>query len=174
MRVFPALAALLLSFQAAAAQSVEETELAHALLRGMNPQSITHNREVCGYILRAPSGRLEISKASWGGPASCGTLPVPEGYTILSSWHTHAAWAEGYDGEVPSTIDVQGDMAMGINGWVATPGGRLWFINGQTGFMYQVCGRDCLPSDPGFYPEEHGPVEKQYTLAELRRRFAGR
>ncbi len=153
------------------AQSVQETELVHALFRGMNPQSIEHNREVCGYIVLSPSGQLEVSKASWGGEASCATLPVPPGYTILSSWHTHAAWGRGYDGEVPSTIDVEGDMRLGINGWVATPGGRLWFINGQTGFMYQVCGRECLPTDPNFFPEEHGPVEKQYTLAQLRRRL---
>ncbi len=173
MRAIPALFALLTMALPATAQSVEETELVHALFRSMNQQSITHNREVCGYIVRTPSGDLDISKVSWGGPAACATIPVEPGYTILSSWHTHAAWAPGYDGEVPSTIDVEGDMQMGVNGWVATPGGRLWFIDGQSGFMYQVCGRNCLPSDPGFYPQEHGPVEKQYTLAELRRRFAG-
>jgi len=171
MRLISALLALVLTTPAAFAQSVEETELVYALLRNMNQQSITHNREVCGYIVRTPAGTLEVSKVSWGGPASCATIPVPPEYTIISSWHTHAAWAPGYDGEVPSTIDVEGDMGMGINGWVSTPGGRMWFINGQTGFMYQVCGRDCLPTDPGFYPEEHGPVEKQYTLAQLRRRF---
>ncbi|WP_071675954.1 DUF4329 domain-containing protein [Nioella nitratireducens] len=174
MRVFPALFALLTMAVPATAQSVEETELVHALFRSMNPQSIAHNREVCGYVVRSPAGELGISKVSWGSPAACATIPVEPGFTIVSSWHTHAAWAQGYDGEVPSTIDVEGDMQMGVNGWVATPGGRLWFIDGQSGFMYQVCGRECLPTDPGFYPEEHGPVEKRYTLAELRRRFVGR
>lgn len=174
MRLLSALLVLVLAAPATLAQSVEETELVHALLRNMNRESIQYDREVCGHILRAPSGRLEVSKVSWGGPASCAMLPVPAGYTVLSSWHTHAAWAPGYDGEVPSTVDVEGDMARGINGWVSTPGGRLWFVNGQTGFIYQVCGRNCLPSDPGFVAEEHGPVEKMYTLAELRRRFAGR
>ncbi len=173
MRIFFALLLIFGSgtFSSANAQTIEETQLVHALFRNMNPQSIEHDREVCGFILRSPSGELEVSKASWGGPASCAFMPVPDGYSVVSSWHTHAAWAPGYDGEVPSTVDVEGDISRGTNGWVATPGGRLWFIDGSQGFLYQVCGRDCLPSDPGFYPEEHGPVEKQYTLGALRARF---
>ncbi|QBY02503.1 DUF4329 domain-containing protein [Rhodophyticola sp. CCM32] len=156
------------------AQSSEETEFITALFMNMNPLSIEFNREVCGYLVRDPSGDLVSTKASWGGPASCASLPVPPEMQILSSWHTHAAWGEGYDGEVPSTIDVEGDMRQGVNGWVATPGGRLWFVNGQTGDIHQVCGRDCLPSDPNFFPEEHGPVAKRYTLDGLRARFGQR
>lgn len=154
-----------------AAQSDEETEFVTALLTNLNPLSIEFNREVCGHIVRHPDGRLETTKLSWGTEASCASLPPPGGAQILSSWHTHAAWGRGYDGEVPSTIDVEGDMRTGLNGWVSTPGGRLWFINGQTGHMHQVCGRDCLPSDPGFVPEEHGPVDKEYSLEGLRARF---
>ena len=157
-----------------AAQSEEETEFVMALLANLNTQSIQFNREVCGFIVRHPDGRLESTKLSWGTEASCASSPVPPGLEPISSWHTHAAWGRGYDGEVPSTIDVEGDMRFGVNGWVSTPGGRLWFINGQTGDMHQVCGRDCLPSDPGFVPEEHGPVAKEYSLEELRARFGFR
>ena len=157
--------------QPLSAQSEEETEFVMALLTNLNPQSIQFNREVCGYIVRHPDGRLESTKLSWGTEASCASSPIPPDVVPISSWHTHAAWGRGYDGEVPSTIDVEGDMRFGVNGWVSTPGGRLWFIDGQSGDMRQVCGRDCLPSDPGFFPEEHGPVEKEYTLDELRARF---
>ncbi len=174
MRLVLSLFITLLVVPVANAQSAQETELVMALSRGMNRQSVEYDREVCGYIVLNPQGQMEVSKLSWGGNASCGNMPVPAGYTIISSWHTHAAWAEGYDGEVPSSVDVEGDMRMGVNGWVATPGGRLWYIDGRNGDMHQVCGRDCLPSDPGFFPEEHGPVEKQYTLAELRARFSRR
>ncbi|MEM6609772.1 MAG: DUF4329 domain-containing protein [Pseudomonadota bacterium] len=153
------------------AQSAEETEFATALLTNLNPLSIEFNREVCGFIVRRPDGGLDSTKMSWGTEASCASSPIPPELEPISSWHTHAAWGRGYDGEVPSTIDVEGDMRFGVNGWVATPGGRLWFIDGTTGTMRQVCGRDCLPSDPNFFPEEHGPVEKEYTLDELRRRF---
>lgn len=68
-------------------------------------------------------------------------------------------------------LDVEGDMSFGVNGWVATPGGRLWFIDGETGSTRQVCGRDCLPSDPNFFAEDYGPVAKEYTFEQLRRRF---
>lgn len=160
--------------QDAAAQSREETEFVTALLTNLNPLSIEFNREICGFVVRRPGGELESTKVSWGTEATCASSPVPPGYEVLSSWHTHAAWGRGYDGEVPSTIDVEGDMRLGVNGWVSTPGGRLWFVNGQTGDTHQVCGRDCLPADPNFFPEEHGPVEKRYTLQALRLRFGER
>lgn len=153
------------------AQSTQETEFAMAILTNINPLSIQFNREVCGFIVRHPDGRLDSTKLSWGTEASCASLPIPPGVEPVSSWHTHAAWGRGYDGEVPSTIDVEGDMRFGVNGWVATPGGRVWFVDGATGNIRQVCGRDCLPSDPNFFPEEHGPVAKEYTLDELRARF---
>jgi hypothetical protein len=89
----------------------------------------------------------------------------------VSSWHTHAAWARGYDGEVPSIQDVEGDMSMGVNGWVATPGGRLWFVDGNTGALGRSAGADCLPVDPGFVPEEHGPVPDALSLDGLYQRF---
>jgi hypothetical protein len=156
------------------AQSPEETAFARGLLTNLNRLSIQFNREVCGFIVRSPSGRIQSTKASWGTAASCMSNPVPPEMTVISSWHTHAAWGLGYDGEVPSTIDVEGDMRMGVDGWVSTPGGRLWFIDGQTGRLEQICGRDCLPADPNFYPEEHGPVAKNYTLSTLQSRFGQR
>lgn len=174
MRFIPAFMTALFLCSGASAQSNEEAELVLAMFRAMNPQSITYDREVCGYIVRNPAGRLEVSKASWGGVASCGTMPVPAGYQIVSSWHTHAAWAQGYDNEVPSTVDVEGDLAQHIDGWLATPGGRVWFINGQTGEMHQYCGPECMPSDPNSRLDSRGPVDRRYSLAELRARFASR
>lgn len=153
------------------AQSTQETTFIMALMESMNALSVTLNREVCGYVLRDAAGVYSSTKVSWGGPASCASLPLIDGMTAVSSWHTHAAWGEGYDGEVPSTQDVEGDMSFGVNGWVGTPGGRLWFVDGTTGAMRQICGRGCLPVDPNFFPEEHGPVAESYTLDGLYRRF---
>lgn len=140
-------------------------------MQSMNALSVRFNREVCGFVLQLPDGSYDSTKVSWGGHASCASLPLTPGARPVSSWHTHAAWGEGYDGEVPSIQDVEGDMNFGVNGWVATPGGRLWFVDGQTGFMRQVCGRDCLPVDPNFFPEEHGPVQGSYSLDGLYQRF---
>ena len=155
----------------ATAQSAQEYAFVLGLMQSMNQLSVRFNREVCGYILRHPNGAYSSTKVSWGGEASCASLPLQDGVTVASSWHTHAAWGEGYDGEVPSIQDVEGDMNMGVNGWVGTPGGRLWFVDGQTGTMRQACGRGCLPEDPDFFPEEHGPVSEIYTLDGLYARF---
>lgn len=153
------------------AQSAQETAFVLGLMESMNALSVRFNREVCGYVLRHPNGAYSSTKVSWGGHASCASLPVVPGMDVVSSWHTHAAWGRGYDGEVPSIQDVEGDMRMGVNGWVGTPGGRLWHVDGRTGSMRQVCGRGCLPEDPNFFPEEHGPVGETYTLDGLYARF---
>ena len=174
-RAFAALGlTLALSGGAAQAQSAHETAYVMALMESMNTLSVRFDREVCGYILRHPNGAYSSTKVSWGGHASCASLPVAPGMDVVSSWHTHAAWARGYDGEVPSIQDVEGDMSQGINGWVGTPGGRLWHVNGQTGAIRQICGRGCLPEDPGFLSEEHGPVSEVYTLDGLYARFGER
>jgi hypothetical protein len=109
----------------AAAQSGHEAAFILGLMESMNALSVRFNREVCGYILRHPNGAYSSTKASWGGHASCASLPIEDGMEVVSSWHTHAAWAPDYDGEVPSIQDVEGDMQLGVNGWVGTPGGRL-------------------------------------------------
>ena len=157
----------------ARAQDAAETAFVMALMESMNQLSIRFDREVCGYVLRDPDGRYRSTKVSWGGAASCASLPVGPGVTVVSSWHTHAAWAEGYDNEVPSVQDVEGDMSRGINGWVGTPGGRLWFVDGRTGTMTQTCPQSdyCLPQDPGYVPGVPAPVAKTYTLDELYRRL---
>ncbi len=153
------------------AQDARETEFVMGLMESMNQLSVRFNREVCGFILQDAEGNYYSTKVSWGGEASCASLPLEPGARAVSSWHTHAAWGLGYDGEVPSIQDVEGDMRYGVNGWVGTPGGRLWFVDGTTGFMTQVCGRDCLPVDPNFFPEEHGPVAESYSLDGLYQRF---
>ncbi|WP_439136627.1 DUF4329 domain-containing protein [Roseicyclus sp.] len=161
----------LLSAPAARAQSGQEAAFVLGLMESMNALSVRFNREVCGYILRHPNGAYSSTKVSWGGLASCASLPIEEGMEVVSSWHTHAAYAVDYDGEVPSIQDVEGDMSLGVNGWVGTPGGRLWFVDGLNGTMRQFCGRGCLPEDPNFVPEDHGAVFESYTLDRLYTRF---
>lgn len=163
--------ATLLTTSAAQAQDARELAYVRGLMESMNQLSVRFNREVCGFILQDADGNFTSTKVSWGGEASCASLPLEAGQRAVSSWHTHAAWGLGYDGEVPSIQDIEGDMRFGVNGWVATPGGRLWYVNGTTGTMVQACGRDCLPMDPNFYPEEHGPVSETYTLDGLYTRF---
>ena len=155
------------------AQDADEQQFVMALMRSMNRHSITYNREVCGYVLRDQAGRLSSSKSSWGEHDSCAMMDAPAGMRIISSWHTHAAFDPRYDNAVPSTIAVESDVSRHTTGWVATPAGRLWFIDGQTGLMRQVCGENCLPTDPNIVSDPHPKAAKTYTLDQLYRRFGG-
>lgn len=157
----------------ATAQSGHEAAFVLGLMESMNALSIRFNREVCGYILRHPNGAYSSTKASWGGHATCASFPVDPSVEVVSSWHTHAAWATDYDGEVPSIQDVEGDMNQGINGWVGTPGGRLWFVDWQIGVARQYCGWGCLPSDPNFLADDFDPVPAVLSLDDLYDRFGG-
>jgi hypothetical protein len=127
------------------AQSPEETAYVLGLMRAMNQLSVRFNREVCGFVLRDRTGRYSSTKVSWGGEATCASLPLQPGVTAMSSWHTHAGWDPDYDGEVPSIQDVEGDMTLGVNGWVATPGGRLWFVEGGPARFARSAGAGAFP-----------------------------
>jgi hypothetical protein len=58
-------------------------------------------------------------------------------------------------------------MAFGTDGYVSTPRGRLWHIDGRTGTVTLVCGPGCLPSDRAAPPGR--PLADRYPLEELRR-----
>lgn len=62
-------------------------------------------------------------------------------------------------------------MDEGLTGYVATPGGRFWVIDGTTGVSRQQCGPGRLPVYPDFEPDPEFPVAQSYTLVALRARF---
>jgi hypothetical protein len=63
-------------------------------------------------------------------------------------------------------------MAEGVNGFVSTPGGRIWFIDQNTGVSRQICGVSCTLVDKDFETEYFGPVKQSYTLKALKAREA--
>ena len=72
-----------------------------------------------------------------------------------------------YNSEVPSGADMEGDEAEGIDGWVGTPGGRLWYIDTTDMITRQICGIGCIPSDPDFVRGDSGLIEQSYSYDEL-------
>jgi hypothetical protein len=62
---------------------------------------------------------------------------------------------------------MEGDEEEGIDGWVATPGGRLWHIDTEDMVTYQVCGIGCLPSDPRFVRGDMGQIDQSYRYRDL-------
>jgi hypothetical protein len=88
----------------------------------------------------------------------------------LASMHTHGAFDPSYDSEVPSLVDIEGDIASQLDGYVATPGGRLWRIDWREARAEQVCGKACLPQDRAYRPCADDPVSASYSLQQLRKR----
>jgi hypothetical protein len=74
---------------------------------------------------------------------------------------------------VPSPEDVYSDSDEGLNGYVATPGGRFWFVDGRNETVSLICGIGCLPSDPEFVPGLWGQIRSFYTIEDLEWRQEG-
>ncbi|MCP3972651.1 MAG: DUF4329 domain-containing protein [Rhodobacteraceae bacterium] len=164
--------AMLGATQPAAAQDRSVSELARRVLSAAQAGSFRSNREYCGTIGFNAAGHLVASHARRGGRDHCLPEDPPGAVMVVASFHTHAGFDPDADSEVPSVDDVLGDRYEGLHGYVATPGGRVWFIDGQAGTVRQLCGRGCLPTDPDFEPQVFGPVAQRYTLRALRRREA--
>ena len=68
-----------------------------------------------------------------------------------------------------SPEDYESDEDEGVDGWVATTGGRLWFIDTNDMIASQICGIGCLDQDPKFARGAQGSIEVSYTYRELQR-----
>jgi len=163
------------SSQRSAEATGSGAELAYVtgILRDLQTRSFAANTEFCGYIGRDPAGNLMATQALQGDEASC-TLPqIPAGMTLLASFHTHGTYSPYYASEFPTTTDMLSDASDSIDGYIATPGGRLWYVDTDTMTTRQLCGRGCLPQDPGYDPTDDGPVQPVFTLQQLRQWEAG-
>lgn len=156
---------------AAPAQSWDEIDMVTALFAELQPLSFAKRREYCGFIGYDRAGRLVATAARAGTQASC-DLEWTEEIRITASYHTHGAFDPGFVNELPSDIDMRSDRALGVNGWIATPGGRLWHVDSKAMIARQICGVNCLPVAPGFYKSHSGPLAKSYDYPGLLRRLS--
>ena len=150
----------------ATAQTPDLAALAKTTLNAVQAQSQASNREYCGYI-GLVNGALQATPAKRGRLDSCKPKRPPRRMEVIASYHTHAGFDVDVDSEVPSVDDMFADEEEGINGFVATPGGRLWFIDSHKMVAKQVCGIGCLHKDATFKPRIYGPVKKRYTIEDL-------
>lgn len=142
---------------------------AKSVLGSLQEQSIAETREYCGFIIQTQDGGLATTPISRGTEASCESRP---GFApVVASFHTHGSYAPRYDNEVPSVNDVMNDFEGQTDGYVSTPGGRLWLIDFESRTIRQLCGVGCLPADPNEDPTTAAPVPQSFTLDTLRKRF---
>ena len=134
--------------------------------------SFQRNAEHCGYIGLDPQNRLIATPTVPGIEAACRLPPVPPDMRVLASFHTHSTYSPLYDSEYPTTQDLMTDAGDNIDGYISTPGGRLWYHDSDTLTVRQLCGRGCLPQDPNYVAADDGPIRDSYTLDTLRLREA--
>ena len=148
-------------------QSIDEEVLIRSVFADLNPTSIEQNVEFCGYIGFTADGELAYSQPTRGDEGSCLSDDPTNLELITAPYHTHGGFSPDYSSELPSGTDMEGDEDEGIDGWVATPGGRLWYIDTTDMVTFQICGIGCLPSDPEFIAGDSGIIEQSYSYDDL-------
>lgn len=151
------------------AQTDDIDAFATRLLNALQPISIAESREYCGYIFETETGALAATAPSAGREDFCDLSPPDE--TVLASYHTHGSYSEVYDNEVPSLDDIKGDFDAQIDGYVSTPGGRVWLIDYDAQIIRQLCDIMCVASDPMNNADDAGFVPQTFTLRQLEARF---
>jgi len=144
---------------------------AKQVLTTLQVRSFRAGREFCGLLGRDSDGRIISTRPKRGRLDSC----LPNEFrnpdvTPLASFHTHAAYDEDADSEVPSFEDLSADIAEGLVGFVATPGGRFWISDPVKQRVTQLCGLRCLPQDRLFQQGDWGNIAKSYSLRQLKQR----
>ncbi|MEO0358907.1 MAG: DUF4329 domain-containing protein, partial [Pseudomonadota bacterium] len=160
---FLATSALALAVTSATAQDTAEVQFARQVLNQLNTLSFQNNREYCGYFGFDSSGAIVATPAKKGRQDSCLANEPDPNLDIFASYHTHGAFSEDALSEWPSSADLEGDEEEGIDGYVATPGGRMWYIDSQDMVASQLCSIGCLVSDPAFQQGMDGTVNQSYS-----------
>ncbi|MEP1963186.1 DUF4329 domain-containing protein [Tateyamaria sp.] len=181
MRTLPFYLALLLS--ACAQQDVSSIQMApralpqtqaevafvSALFNDIQPVSIAQDREYCGLIGLDGNGDYIATQPRRGRKATClPPDPAFADFTVLASYHTHGSSNLEYFTEIPSFDDIRTDIEDGTDGYIATPGGRFWYVNARQQRASQICGLNCLVADPKHTDSADFPVFQSYTLDDLR------
>ncbi|MEM9715514.1 MAG: DUF4329 domain-containing protein [Pseudomonadota bacterium] len=143
-----------------------EMEFITETLRDIQVDSLERNREYCGYFGYV-DGKLTTSRIRRGWKASCRAKQPPRDMDVVASFHTHGGFDLNYFSEIPSSTDILADHIEEVDGFMATPGGRLWFIDGEAQEAELICGLACLPQDTNFEPDPDVQVKERFTLREI-------
>ncbi len=141
-------------------------------LASLQKPSFDGDVELCRIIFEDSDGELGVTPVIEGDQASCDIIYFDEpGMAPVASLHTHGTYSLDYDSEVPSPQDIASDIQGGTDGYVSTPGGRFWRIDGTRGVAELVCGAGCLPQDPAYRACDALEPEPSYTIETLNQRY---
>ncbi len=140
-------------------------------LANLQKRSFEDNLEYCTVVFEDSEGELGHTPLREGSEASCDIAYFDEpGMGPVASFHTHGAYSLEYDGEVPSVTDIESDISERIDGYIATPGGRLWHIDWRKEHAIMVCAEGCLEQDPGYQTCVGRTPKPEYTIETLKQR----
>jgi len=148
-------------------QTAGEIAFTKVFLNSIQAQSFADNREYCGYIGINPDGTFGATEARRGKMNNCVPRYAARDFKALASYHTHGAASEQVETEYPSYEDLRADIYEGVDGYIATPGGRLWYNNAATHRSELLCGAYCLTSDPRHQETSSLPAGTSFSLDEL-------
>jgi hypothetical protein len=148
-------------------QTRAEVQAVRSVFNAIQPTSIEENREYCGYLFKDAFGLLAVTEPRRGAKASCSPRWPRNNVDVLASYHTHGAFDPDYDGEVPSYEDMASDILEAVDGYVATPSGRVWYIDANRKEARLVCGPGCVVSDPTYQPGFDEIIRQRYSLQDL-------
>ncbi len=141
-------------------------------LATIQARSFRDNVEYCGLFGLDIDDNLVATKAMRGQADSCEPEVGPPDLEVLATYHTHGGYSRNNDTEVPSVFDLTGDIDEGVDGYIATPGGRLWLNLVEERVSVLLCGPGCLPTDPDFRECAAFLPDVEYSVEELRDRAA--
>lgn len=148
----------------------ELDKFAASVFDEIQPRSIAENVEYCGLLGLDAFGKFAATKAKRGQVDDCEPENEPDGFQVLASYHTHGAYTAEVDTEVPSLDDLQADIEERIDGYIATPGGRLWLNDSEDRKSYQLCGPGCVAADRKYRACKAYPPAETYTRRGLKAR----
>lgn len=143
-----------------------EHQFAFEVFEELNARSVEVNLEYCGFMYFDAQGELRATPPEKGGSHSCLPIRPTEGW-VFASYHTHAAFDPNSLNEYPSEQDMEGDFANRQNGYIATPGGRMWFVDHEKQVARQLCGYRCLPFDRRYVETKLNRPKTAVTLPNL-------
>lgn len=155
------------AFERPQAQNAAEIAFAKATLDALQIISIKENREYCGYIGLTLNGEFQATPPRRGRKGSCQTKDIPEGFRVLASYHTHGSFSVKFDSELPSSDDLLADIEEGVDGYIGTPGGRVWFTDARAKKTVKLCAEGCISADPNYDPSDAPNIEAEYSLKDL-------
>lgn len=159
-----------LSFSSAIAQEQAEIDFVIEFFDKLQPISFAQNKEYCGYFGIDENDNFIATKPTKGEEDSCYSDDPPEDFNYFASYHTHGAFSFDADSELPSSTDLDADISEQVDGYISTPGGRIWFNDSVEEIAVMICGRNCTVSDDRYEADANPPVLNEYDMELLLKR----